>query len=107
MRSVSYVYVRVNVDPKCIAEGRRCTSYFCPVALAMINAGLYLPNVGPYGLQFRTQVGGTRYTSTNQRVLRAVTRYDTEGVMVPFSFRLRIPSDEMAYVTKYAQTFRL
>lgn len=83
--------VRVEVTPEDIELGERAHSERCPVARALSRAlGTDLGTVAVYGIR-AIGIGGGSWAVIPERVSKKIEAYDKYGVMMPFSFDVRVP----------------
>jgi len=81
--------LRINVDAECIQEGQRSDVFLrcgsCPVARAMINAGLDYPSVGLMTASFVYQ-HIEHHITLSPDVADRVYRLDSDETVEPFAF---------------------
>ncbi len=83
----------INVEQKHINKGMQVFPLFCPVALAIqeaIGKGKLLAVTGAY-FRFYQSESASKYVYPSQEVSDRIRRFDSTGMMEPFSFELELP----------------
>ena len=85
--------MKIRVTQKNINGGLVGSTGYCPVALALKEAGFYGIYVQPKYIRYIDDSGIERMTKTSKRVERFACRYDKKGKQSvgPFNFILRTP----------------
>jgi len=72
-----------------IEEGRKCVNDKCPVALALIKAGMTEVNVGSYDLSF-VYKGKHYYKEFTYKVQKFINSFDGDSPVQPMEFEINL-----------------